>query len=118
MPTLEPVQLFKSLSDETRLRCLSLLLQHGELCVCELTYALELPQPKISHHLANLRKVGLVSDCKYGLWIYYKLHPELPEWVTEVLALSIDAIKNTRPFSQDTKNLLQMPDRPENLCSA
>ncbi len=118
MLSLEPTQLFKSLSDETRLRCLSLLVQHGELCVCELTYALELPQPKISHHLANLRKTGLVSDSKNGLWIYYKLHPELPEWVTQMLTLSINAIKDTLPFSTDTINLLQMPDRPDNLCSA
>jgi ArsR family transcriptional regulator len=60
-------QLFRALSDTTRLRSL-MLLDVGELCVCELGHALALPQPKISHHLGALRKSGLVSDRKEGLW--------------------------------------------------
>ncbi len=114
----EPTQLFKSLSDQTRLRCLSLLVQQGELCVCELTYALELPQPKISHHLANLRKAGLVSDRKMGLWIYYQIHPELAQWVVDMLSISIQGIQTHEPFASDTKQLMNMPNRPENLYSA
>ncbi len=118
MTAIAPAQLFKSLSDETRLRCLALLVQHGELCVCELTHALELPQPKISHHLANLRKSGLVIDRKNGLWIYYRLHPDLATWVTEILKISVNNIKHTAPFYDDDVRLMQMPDRPANLCSA
>ncbi len=118
MTAIAPAQLFKSLSDETRLRCLALLLQHGELCVCEFTHALDLPQPKISHHLANLRKSGLVSDTKNGLWIYYRLHPDLPAWITEMMILSVNNIKHTAPFYDDDVRLQQMPDRPANLCSA
>jgi len=114
----DPVQLFKSLSDQTRLRCLFLLVTQGELCVCELTYALGLPQPKISHHLGNLRKSGLVNDRKEGLWIYYKIHPELPEWVMDMLKISMEGIKNQAPFVHDAINLTEMPDRPDNLCSA
>ncbi len=49
---------FKALADETRLRSLLLILQQGELCVCELTEALALSQPKISRHLAQLRTQG------------------------------------------------------------
>ena len=59
---MDACQLFKALSDTTRLRCLSLLVNEEELCVCELTHALALPQPKISHHMAALRKAELVSD--------------------------------------------------------
>ncbi len=55
---MEPSTLFKALSDPTRLRCITLLSSHDELCVCELTQALDLPQPKVSHHLAALRKAG------------------------------------------------------------
>ncbi|MFP4696420.1 ArsR family transcriptional regulator, partial [Thiohalospira sp.] len=44
---MEAEQFFRALSDGTRLRCLMLLQAEGELCVCELTYALELPQPRI-----------------------------------------------------------------------
>jgi ArsR family transcriptional regulator len=114
----DPTQLFKSLSDQTRLRCLSLLVQQDELCVCELTYALTLAQPKISHHLANLRKVGLVSDRKVGLWIYYQMHPELPEWVSHMLETSIKGIQDKAPFAHDIRQLLSMPDRPATACSA
>jgi ArsR family transcriptional regulator len=114
----DPTQLFKSLSDQTRLRCLSLLVQQGELCVCELTFALELAQPKISHHLANLRNTGLVSDRKAGLWIYYQLHPELPQWIIAMLNTTIEGIKNNQPYANDTLHLLEMPDRPDNLYRA
>jgi len=55
-------QFFQLLSDETRLRCLLLLQKEGELCVCELVYALDIIQPKISRHLAALRDAGIVTD--------------------------------------------------------
>ncbi|MCU7939263.1 MAG: metalloregulator ArsR/SmtB family transcription factor [gamma proteobacterium symbiont of Bathyaustriella thionipta] len=113
-----PTQLFKSVSDETRLRCLSLLVQEGELCVCELTYALKLPQPKISHHLANLRKARWVIDRKEGLWIYYRLNPELPQWAMTMIQASIMGIKNDAPYASDLLTLLEMTDRPVNTCSA
>ena len=118
MLTYNPTQLFKSLADQTRLRCLSLLVRQGELCVCELTYALGLPQPKISHHLGNLRKSGLVSDRKVGLWSYYQIHPDLPEWVINMLKISMDGVKNNEPFASDAITLIEMPDRPDNLFSA
>ncbi len=118
MQSITPIQLFKALSELTRLRCVSLLLQEGELCVCELTHALALPQPKISHHLGNLRKSGLVTDRKSGLWIYYQLNPELPLWVIDMLKTMIEGIKTEAPFSHDMLTLSSMSNRPENLCSA
>lgn len=63
---------FKALGDPTRLRLLCLLLD-GERCVCELTDAVEEAQPKISRHLAALRKAGLVATRRDGLWIHYRL---------------------------------------------
>jgi ArsR family transcriptional regulator len=76
----------KALSDQTRLRILLLLAGGAERCVCELTQALELSQPKISRHLAVLRESGLLQDRKAGLWVYYRLHPELPTWAVQALA--------------------------------
>lgn len=76
----------KALADQTRLRLLLLLANGRELCVCELTQALELAQPKISRHLAILREMGVLQDRKAGLWVYYGLHSELPSWTLEVLA--------------------------------
>ena len=71
------VQLFKALADETRLRILSLLLSEGELCVCDLITALNLPQSTVSRHLALLRKTGWVNDRRYGVWIYYSIHKDI-----------------------------------------
>ena len=111
-------QFFKALSAPTRLRCLSLLLQQGELCVCELTHAIALPQPKISHHLGALRKARLVADHKEGLWIYYRIHPDLPGWVSEVLQSTVNGVAQEEPFSSDALALAEMPNRPGGICCA
>jgi ArsR family transcriptional regulator len=66
------VNLFKALSDETRLRILNLLLE-GELCVCEVMDALQMPQPRISHQLRILKDAGLVTDRREGKWMIYAL---------------------------------------------
>lgn len=58
---LHPVQLFKTLSDETRLSIVMLLREAGELCVCDLCSATNEPQPKVSRHMALLREAGLPS---------------------------------------------------------
>lgn len=65
-------RIFKALADETRLRILALLLE-GELCVCEIMAALELPQSTASRHLAYLRNSGWVQDRRQGVWMYYRL---------------------------------------------
>ncbi len=65
---------FRAFSDRTRLRILSLL-RDGELCVGDLVEVLKLPQPKVSRHLAYLRKAGLVSTRESGLWNFYRLAP-------------------------------------------
>lgn len=109
---MEPTQLFKALSDITRLRCLSLLIANKELCVCELTSVLALPQPKISHHLAAMRRIGLVCDRKEGLWIYYCINPTLPRWVTKVIRATKEGVKDEAPFMEDAVALTDMPARP------
>jgi len=63
---------FKALADPTRLRLLGLL-THGELCVCNLVEALEMPQSKVSRHLSYLKKERWVSGRRCGKWMYYKL---------------------------------------------
>ena len=68
-------QLFKALSDETRLRIVALL-TWGELCVCDLMATLGLPQSTVSRHLAYLRNAGLVDDRRQGVWMYYRLAHE------------------------------------------
>lgn len=83
--TLACLQLFKNLSDETRLGIVLLLREMGELCVCDLCTALEQSQPKISRHLAMLRESGLLLDRKQGKWVYYRLSPHMPSWAAQVI---------------------------------
>ena len=63
---------FKALSDPNRLRLLNLLMA-GELCVCDLMAALEMPQSTVSRHLSYLKKEKWVSGRRCGKWMYYKL---------------------------------------------
>jgi ArsR family transcriptional regulator len=67
----EPAFLFKTLADPTRLRLLNLLAA-GETCVCELTDTLRIVQPKVSRHLARLKRAGLVEARRDGKWIHYR----------------------------------------------
>jgi ArsR family transcriptional regulator len=109
---MDTTSFFAALSHQTRLRCLLLLLAHGELCVCELTHALEVAQPAMSRHLAMLRDNGLVLDRREGLWIHYRVHPDLPKWAVEVLQDTAAGLKDTEPYVADTATLVAMPNRP------
>jgi ArsR family transcriptional regulator len=77
---------FAALADPTRRRILTLLQEGGERCVCVLYETLDLPQPKVSRHLGVLRAAGIVATRREGLWIHYRLHPDLPDWARSVLA--------------------------------
>jgi len=107
---MSPTEVFKCLAEETRARIALLVTLEQELCVCELTSALEEAQPKISRHLALLRGCGLLEDRRNGQWVYYRLHPQLPEWVTDILKQTLD--NNAEWLRQDVQRLWQMRDRP------
>ena len=100
-----PAHFFKCLADETRLRCLLLLQRRGELCVCELTQALQMSQPKISRHLALLRTCRLLQDRRQGAWVYYRLHPDVPDWALAVLNTAADGLVGQPMFAEDAGRL-------------
>lgn len=106
---------FSSLADPIRLRALALIAKHGELCVCELVAALDLPQPKISRHLAVLRDAGLLRDRRDAQWVLYALSPEAsPAWVSEAIAAAVTAIEGEALHVKDTKRLARA-DRPARI---
>ncbi|WP_295540158.1 metalloregulator ArsR/SmtB family transcription factor [uncultured Thiohalocapsa sp.] len=114
----EAQAVFATLAHDTRLRALVLLQQHGELCVCELTHALGASQPHISRHLALLRETGLVVDRRAGTWVFYRLHPALPGWVTRMLQETCAGVAHQSPFIDDARALAAMADRPDSVrCS-
>jgi ArsR family transcriptional regulator len=107
-----PTDLFAALANDTRLRCLVLLVEHEELCVCELTHATGAAQPHVSRHLAHLRELGLVSDRREGLWVYYRIHRALPAWARHVLGETAAGVRGQSPFANDAQALASMPNRP------
>lgn len=82
---MNPVNFYKCLADETRLMSLLLIDKEGELCVCELTDALEVSQPKISRHLAQLRGCGIVTSRKIDQWVYYSINSEMVAWAQNII---------------------------------
>lgn len=106
----QSLSFYKALAEQTRLLSLLLVDAEGELCVCELMVALDLPQPHVSRHLAQLRKSGVLADRRQGQWVFYRLHPLLPDWMREVLHLTR---KNSTQLLQAPLARLQaMADRP------
>lgn len=103
---------FSALSDPIRLRCLALLAKEGELCVCELTRALEAGQPQISKHMATLRDAGLVKDRRDAQWVLYSLAIDLPQWVKDAVAAAVEGISPQDRHSDDVKRLKEMAARP------
>jgi ArsR family transcriptional regulator, arsenate/arsenite/antimonite-responsive transcriptional repressor len=74
-------EIHKAIAEPTRIMIMRLLLER-ELCVCEIVRSLEIPQYKISKHVAILKQAGLVRDWREGTWIHYELSPDLePEWI-------------------------------------
>ncbi|WOL25945.1 metalloregulator ArsR/SmtB family transcription factor [Pseudomonas fragi] len=112
---LSPAALFKCLSDETRARATLLIAREGEICVCELVCALDESQPKVSRHLAQLRGCGLLLDRRQGQWVYYRLNPQLPDWVRSVLETTL--LANTEWLAHDSARLSAMGERPLNTIA-
>lgn len=76
---------FRAFSDRTRLRILNLLGERPEICVCDLMRVLDLPQAKVSRHLAYLRRAGLVAARRDGQWSHYRLIPARSPFHAKVL---------------------------------
>ena len=85
---MSPVQFYKCLADETRLRCLLLL-----------------------EHETELRKCGLLSDRRQGQWVFYRINPALPAWTKAVLTETLKA--NKEFLGENLKQLSRMGGRPE-----
>ncbi len=79
--------LLKATADPARLRILNLLFLEGELCVCQLVAALDLPYGAASRHLSLLKLHGLLEDDKRGRWVYYSIKQEPAPAVANLLGL-------------------------------
>lgn len=114
---IEPDDVFSLLSDQTRLRIILLLEQEGDLCVCEIMFALDESQPKVSRHLAHMRQSGLVSSRREGTWMHYQINPALPAWAKKIITETSRQLAGHENFRQDLENLHAMSDRPGVKCA-
>jgi ArsR family transcriptional regulator len=97
-------QIFKGLADENRLRILNLLM-HGELCVCDIQYVLDSPQPNVSRHLIYLKNSDLVVDRREGPRMYYRL-AEAPDDVRQQLFAFLRRVfESEASFAEDARKL-------------
>ena len=107
---------YKCLANETRLRCMMLLLAREELCVCDLADSLGASQPMTSRHLAQLRACNLVSDHREGQWVYYRLHPGLESWQRDVLATTQEGLGAEAPYNGDLSRLQDIEQQDRGCC--
>jgi len=103
---------FAALADRTRLRLINLM-GADELCVCFFVEVLKTNQPKISRHLAYLRRAGLVSDRKDGKWVHYRVaepsEPNAARILREVLAW----LKDDPEMRRDRERLVKVCCAPQ-----
>lgn len=79
------LKILKALADKQRLLILELLLERGEMCICEFGFALDLSQPTISHHIPKLEDVELIEGIKSGKFIHYKIKKRAAEELFDLL---------------------------------
>jgi len=101
---------FKALADQTRLRILGLLAA-GEVCVCEIHESLRIPQPTASRHLAYLKRAGLVTDRREGLWVHYRLATLSDEVLQTVLDSTTHCLTHVRTTARDRQRLCRQTGR-------
>jgi ArsR family transcriptional regulator len=92
--------MFRAFCDGTRLRILSLL-QDGDLCVGDIVESLQVPQPKVSRHLGQLRKAGLVTARKEGLWNHYSLATPTTEFHQKLLECAVTCFQEVPEIKSD-----------------
>ena len=104
--------LFKALADRTRLRLISLI-GDSEVCVCYLVAILKISQPKISRHLAYLRRAKIVSARREGKWMHYRLTEPPDEHAARIFQEMRASLAEHPEFQRDRKELLKICGAPQ-----
>jgi ArsR family transcriptional regulator len=96
--------LFRALADTTRLRLLNLIADR-EICVCYFVEILKMSQPKISRHLAYLRKAGIVASRREGKWMHYRLTIPKDEVASGILRETLRHLRERPEMKRDVARL-------------
>jgi ArsR family transcriptional regulator len=108
--------LFAALADTTRLRLLNLMAGR-EVCVCYFVEILRQGQPKISRHLAYLRKAGIVIARRDGKWMHYRISPPNDDAASSILDATIASFRNDKQMQADLAKLDRACCVPQRLVA-
>jgi ArsR family transcriptional regulator, arsenate/arsenite/antimonite-responsive transcriptional repressor len=97
-------QLFRALADPTRLRLLNLIADR-EVCVCYFVGILRIGQPKVSRHLAYLRRAGIVAARRDGRWMHYRLATPSEPAAADILRATLAHLKSLPQMQRDLARL-------------
>ncbi|HXR38682.1 MAG TPA: metalloregulator ArsR/SmtB family transcription factor [Terracidiphilus sp.] len=115
--TTKPVPLasiFAALADNTRLRLLNLMAGR-EVCVCYFVEILGQGQPKVSRHLAYLRRAGIVTARREGKWMHYRIKPPADGAAASILNATLASLQNDRQMQADRARLDRACCAPQKL---
>lgn len=98
------VSIYKALSDDSRLRILSIMFQFGEICGSDLELILDFTQTKTSRHLTYLKHAGFVGFTKNEKWIYYQIKEEYKDLLSTIM----ESIKSDEFITKDLENYKTM----------
>jgi ArsR family transcriptional regulator len=107
---------FQALGDPTRLRLLNLMGEQ-EICVCYFVEILNSPQPKISRHLAYLRRAGIVAARREGKWMHYRIVMPPHAGAAEVLKQTLATLRGEKAMQADTARLARACCAPKALVT-
>ncbi len=105
-------ELFKALADRTRLRLINLI-GDDEVCVCFFVEVLKLNQPKISRHLAYLRKAGVVTARREGKWMHYRIAEPRDRRAANIFREVRASLANDAGMKRDRARLAQICCAPQ-----
>jgi ArsR family transcriptional regulator len=103
----DPELFFAALADRTRLRLLNLL-RDGEVCTCFFADTLQTNDPKISRHLAYLKRAGLVKGRRDGKWVHYSLVKPKDRTAREVFDATMKMLRSDKDMEADRKRLISV----------
>ena len=106
--------LFRALADPTRLRLLNLI-GDQEICVCYLVEILRMSQPKISRHLAYLRKAGIVAARREGKWMHYRIATPSDQVAARILRETMKHLSDKPEMKRDVSRLRSACCAPQKL---
>jgi ArsR family transcriptional regulator, arsenate/arsenite/antimonite-responsive transcriptional repressor len=106
-PAFDLERFFQALGDKTRLRLLNLM-GDQELCVCYFVEILDQPQPKISRHLAYLRRAGIVAARREGKWMHYRMVMPPHIGAAQILCQTLAALKEEKAMQADRARLTRV----------